>query len=359
MIKIEPLLATDYVQVRGLLKHQPEFVPAENFCNPSDFFFRGLTFWQHWLPCQLHLVTSVYVAREDGVVLGIIALRALGKSKTCWEIDHLLVHPAHRGRGIAQELLRYAFAQYGSQGVSHFISEVSDQNAAALSLFAACGFCRCAKSTHYKLEFSPQLGAAASPSLPFRLATPNDKHALFQLYQDALPPDIRQIFAYHPDDFAVSDTAFERMERLRRKFVRKRVWYWVLEDSERRTLTCAVKVTAHSEGDFHLTFAVHPGWTQHAAELVSHCLQSLRSTGSTTDIPWPTGTRWIAMARVFDFDSSLIEAIQNEGMERTGGFCLLSREHWLRAKRPNKIKERSKGIPAIGNPVINFPLATD
>jgi len=358
MIKIEPLLATDYAQVRGLLKHQPEFVPAENHCETTDFFFRGLTFWQHWLPCQIHMAPSVYVAKEDGVVLGIIALKPLSKSKSCWQIDYLLVHPHQRGRGIAQELLRYVFAQFGSQGVNHFISEVADANSAALSLFASCGFCRCAKLTHFELEFSPRPTPPAPANLPFRLATSADKYALFQLFQDVLPPDIRLVYSYCPDDFPVSDTAFERMSKLRRKFLRKRIWYWVLEDQERRTLTSAVKITAHEEGDFHLEFAVHPGWTHQAPDLVAFCLENLKSLGAGSNVSWTPGTRWIARARAFDFDTALIDALKAQQMERTGGFCLLAREHWTRAKQP-KLKERPKTIPGIPNPVINFPLATD
>src|SRR5262249_32185501 len=162
MIKIEPLLATDYPQVRGLMKHQTEAMPAEHACDSGGLFLRGLAFWQHWLPCQLHIAPSVYVAKEDGVVLGLISLSATGKSKQTWELDQVIVHPLHRGRGIAQELLRYAFALFGSQGVSHFLAEVSDKNSAGLQLFGSCGFRRCAKVSHYEMQLSPQASLPAA-----------------------------------------------------------------------------------------------------------------------------------------------------------------------------------------------------
>src|SRR5579875_2889015 len=135
MIKIEPLFATDYAQARALMRLEP--APAAGHpVSRRSLFLRGLAFWQHWLPAQLHVAPSVYVAKEDGVVLGLIVLRSTGKSRLCWQVYHLIVHPHHRGRGIAQELLRYVFALFGGQGASHFVAEVSDLNAAALSLTA-------------------------------------------------------------------------------------------------------------------------------------------------------------------------------------------------------------------------------
>ena len=74
MIKIQPLFATDSTQVRALLRYQQEPVPYESFCAEEGYLITGLTFWQHYLPCQLHLSPSVYVAKEDGLILGIICL---------------------------------------------------------------------------------------------------------------------------------------------------------------------------------------------------------------------------------------------------------------------------------------------
>ncbi len=144
MIKIEPFLATDSTQMRALLRYQDEPVPYEAFCAEEILFNSGLVFWQHWLPCRFHLAPAVYVAKEDGVILGLISLATQGKAGSCWRIDHLVVHPHHRGRGIAQKLLQYVFALFGSQGVSHFIIEVSCDNSPAMSLLAASGFRRAA-----------------------------------------------------------------------------------------------------------------------------------------------------------------------------------------------------------------------
>ncbi|MBX9685103.1 MAG: GNAT family N-acetyltransferase, partial [Candidatus Obscuribacterales bacterium] len=107
MIKIGPLLTSEYKQAATLLKLQAEVVNESSESEDSELVLRSLAFWQHWLPCQLHMAPSMYVAREDSQLVGIISLQHMSKSKTCWQINKLVVHPEHRGRGIAQELLRY------------------------------------------------------------------------------------------------------------------------------------------------------------------------------------------------------------------------------------------------------------
>ncbi|HEY9713382.1 MAG TPA: GNAT family N-acetyltransferase, partial [Chroococcales cyanobacterium] len=79
-------------------------MPYESFCEEDTLALKGLSFWQHWVPYRLHMAPSVYIAKEDGVVLALISIRPLGRSKACWRVEHIVVHPAHRGRGIAQEL---------------------------------------------------------------------------------------------------------------------------------------------------------------------------------------------------------------------------------------------------------------
>ncbi len=347
MIKIEPLFATDYAQARALMRLEP--APAAGHpVSRRSLFLRGLAFWQHWLPAQLHVAPSVYVAKEDGVVLGLIVLRSTGKSRLCWQVDHLIVHPHHRGRGIAQELLRYVFALFGGQGASHFVAEVSDLNAAALSLYGSCGFRRCAKVVHYQLSLEgPDGGARAGEAAPFRLARPGDRQALFQLHQESLPPDIRMIVNYCPEDFQVSEFRLEGSQALRHRVMRRQGWFWVAEDVGRRVLTGAVRVSAHDSGDYRLELAIHPGWTEMAFDLVGFSLRQLRLRGEPA----------VVSVKAFDYQANLAQQLESHAMERVGDFSFLAREHWVRAKYPRKAKQIA--IPAIPSPAINFPLATD
>jgi ribosomal protein S18 acetylase RimI-like enzyme len=349
MIKIGPLIATDYAQTRSLLEEQEEPVLDVAPLTEASLMLRSFAFWQHWVPCQFHVTPSVYVAREEGEVLGFISLHTINKSKSCWRIDNLVVHPEHRGRGIAHELLRYVFALFGGQGVSHFAAEIAGTNDGALSLFAGGGFCRSAQVTYYKLNSEAVTEAEQQDTdVNYRMATQLHKQMLYQLHQDVLPPDLRLVLAQSSEDFAVKDSlAFTSVERNKNRLMRTRVWYWIGEDPDRKVLTSAVKVTAQPGIGYKLEFAVHPGWKHLTQDLVNFAVQQLQTN-------MPQMPVW---ARVYDFHPDVHEAVKAKGFERMGDYFLLTREHWQRAKRPKRAE--AAALKKIGAPAMNLPLATE
>lgn len=345
MIKIGTLLASEYKQAAQLLDLQAEVMPDFHDVNDSALFLNGLAFFQHWLPCQLHMTQSVYVAREEGQLLGIITLEHTSKSKTCWKVTRLAVHPDHRGRGIAQELLRYVFAQFGSQGVMHFLAEVPALNEAALSLFANCGFCRSSRITYYTFNEQNAEKFSGEPPEGFKLALQHVGSALYQLHCEVLPPSLRQVLLLAPEDFAIKDiAAFTSVEKSQQKLMRKRVWYWVAADNERRVLCAAARVTAEPRSGYRLEFAVHPGWKHLEEDLIRFSLTKLLH-----DVP-----RAPIWAKVYDFQGDMHSVMQSLGFERSAEAFLLLREHWQRQR-----KSRRATIPQIGKPAINFPMAAD
>lgn len=350
MIKIGPLVATDYGQACALLGLQEEPVLDVQSLTESGLVLRSLAFWQHWVPCRFHVSSSVYVAREEHMVLGFISLHNIGKSKVCWRVDNLVVHPEHRGRGIAQELLRYVFAQFGSQGVSHFIAEVSAHNDAALSLFAACGFCRSTQVTYYKLLPDSQAELIQPDFDQFHIAVPSQKQALYAVFQESLPPDLRLVLNLSPEDFRVRDLlAFTSIEKSKNRLMRRRVWYWIAEDPDRKVITAAVRVTAQPGLGYRLDAAIHPGWRHLGKDIINHTINSLL----LADVP-----RMPIWLRAYDFQTELHEAAKDRCFERMGDYFLLSREHWQRAKYPRRRKVDGAALAPI-SPAINFPLATE
>ncbi len=346
MIKIQPFLAVDSTQVRALLRHQSEPVPYETFCQEDRVLGSGLTFWQHWIPCGWHLGPSVYVAKEDGVVLGLISLDSHGKSHNCWRIDHLVVHPKHRGRGIGQELVRFALAYFGSQGIAHFITEVSDQNSAALRLLGTCGFRRCTRVDYYQVPVNFDERDSEIPADSFRLGVPSDKEMLFNLSSDRLPTDVRRIFDYVENDYEVAELKLESLDKLHKRLLRTRRWYWVKEDKERGVIPCAAQVTAHREGDYHVEFMVHPGWGHLSTEVVDFVLSYMKRAGM----------KGMVVVKVYEFQKDVREAVENSGLERMGSFLMLAREHWQRAKKEKKaIKLQDVTLP-LGRPAVNIPF---
>jgi GNAT superfamily N-acetyltransferase len=348
MIKIEPLFATDSTQVRALLRYQDEPVPYESFCAEDSYLITGLTFWQHWLPCHLHLSPSVYLAKEDGLILGLISLHSLGRSKNCWKLDHLVVHPNHRGRGIGQELLKYAFSLFGSQGISHFVAEVSDKNTAALALLASCGMRRCSRITHYQVPGDLNIPLEEVPSQSFRLALPEDQEGLYQLHQDVLPADLRLTFQFVPEDFQIFPLKVESLDKLARRLIRRKSWFWVYQCPERKVITSACRVTAHREGDYHLDFAVHPGYSHTASDLVRFVLSIMKQAGM----------KGMVMAKAYDYQANVTEALKECGLEEVGNFSLLARDHWLRAKHPKTLRLDTVALNPLGKTAINIPRSS-
>lgn len=344
MIKIGPLLTNEFKQAAALLRLQEELgIQEAGVINDGELVLRSLAFWQHWLPCQMHMAPSIYVAREDGHVIGVIALHHTSKSRGSWQIDKLVVHPDHRGRGIAQELLRFVFAQFGSQGVMHFLAEVPALNEAALTLFANCGFCRSSRISFYRYNPNHQ-HAHDKLTEGFKVALPHNKASVYQLYSEVLPPALRQVLLLSPEDFEIKETIpFTSVEKTKQKLMRTRVWYWIQEDTERMVFTAATKVTADPEFGYRLEFAVHPGWKDQAEDLLRFTMTKLLSEVPKAQI-------W---AKVYEFQGEVLDLMPSFGFERTGEAFVLLREHWQRSRQPRRAK-----IPHL-NPVINFPLAAD
>ncbi len=347
MIKLGPLIATELKQAAALLSLQDGILPLQELeVTESELILQSLSFWQHWVPFSLHVSPSLYVAREENQVLGVILLHHVGKSRGCWEIDKLVVHPNHRGRGIAQELLRYIFAQFGGQGASFFMAELPALNEAALSLFANCGFCRSARVTYYRFNPACVRGDKPVPE-GFRLALPHFQQALFQLHSEVLPPALRQSLLLSPDDFQLRPPVpFTSVERTRNKLMRDRLWYLVSYESERKVVTSAARITAKPGTGYVLEFFVNPGWKHISDDLVQYTIDHLLADAPHLPIS----------AKIYDYQADLHESLTNNAFERCGEAFLLCREHWGRAKHKKPLRTPAALSP-LTQPII--PLATD
>lgn len=57
------------------------------------------------------------------------------------DIEDVLTHPEHRGKGYASELLRRIICELKSDGIKKVFLEVRESNACALELYKKLGFC--------------------------------------------------------------------------------------------------------------------------------------------------------------------------------------------------------------------------
>ena len=96
-------------------------------------------------------------AGDDGFIL---VRRVLDEA----EILTLAVRPAARRRGLARALVEAAAAVAGQAGAETLWLEVAQDNAAALALYAACGFTTAGRRRGYY----PRSGAEAADALVLR-----------------------------------------------------------------------------------------------------------------------------------------------------------------------------------------------
>ncbi|MCW5823407.1 MAG: GNAT family N-acetyltransferase [Cyanobacteria bacterium TGS_CYA1] len=349
MIKITPFFPGDAAQVRALLRYQEEPVPFDAFVSEEKVINSKMSFWQHWVPIAFHRTTSVYLAKEDNTVLGLIALDSLGRSNHTWQVNQLVVHPRHRGRGIAEELLRYALALFGGQGISHFLCEVSNQNSSAISLLVSCGFRRCSRISYYQvpIDYSPpEVNYGDADFSAFRIAQPPDGAKIYALHQEIIPPEERRIFNFVAEDYRINDV---KMDRSRFKLEQSEL-FWVTEETERQVIPCAARVKTSKNGDHLLEFYVNSGWSHLACDLVNFVV------GTTIKAQM----QGMVVIKVFDFQDNVAQALSQLGLEPSATCYLMAKEQWMRAKKKKRLRlDPTVTLPSMGKPAINIPYMSD
>ncbi|MEQ1831033.1 MAG: GNAT family N-acetyltransferase [Pirellula sp.] len=91
---------------------------------------------------------GVFVAEEDGVVLGYISTRLdheCGKGR----IPNLAVDRSVRGRGIGRQLIEHALEYFRSNGMTWAVIETMDNNPIGQHLYPSCGFIETCRQIHF------------------------------------------------------------------------------------------------------------------------------------------------------------------------------------------------------------------
>jgi ribosomal protein S18 acetylase RimI-like enzyme len=88
-----------------------------------------------------HAYGAVWVATDEGEVIGSVAIRALDAGQVA-ELKRMYLKPAYRGRGLGRSLLAQAIEWAGSQRCQSIVLDTSTTMTAAQRLYETAGFTR-------------------------------------------------------------------------------------------------------------------------------------------------------------------------------------------------------------------------
>jgi ribosomal protein S18 acetylase RimI-like enzyme len=96
---------------------------------------------------------GVFVAEENGAILGYITTRVDAESGIGW-IPNMAVAAAARNCGLGRRLIEHALDYFRSQGLTHAKIETLDQNSIGQHLYPSCGFREVARQLHYVTDLN-------------------------------------------------------------------------------------------------------------------------------------------------------------------------------------------------------------
>lgn len=92
--------------------------------------------------------TGVFVAEENGVVLGWISTR-LDRESGKGRIPNLAVDKFARSRGLGRQLIAHALAYFRREGMAFAMIETMLNNPVGQHLYPSCGFVEAGRQIHY------------------------------------------------------------------------------------------------------------------------------------------------------------------------------------------------------------------
>lgn len=103
---------------------------------------------------------GVFVAEEEGVILGYITTRIDHESKMGW-IPNIAVRPDLKSRGLGKQLMEYGLNYLKQAGMTHAKIETLAVNEIGSRFYPQMGFEEVVRQIHYVMDFAKQEGSHA------------------------------------------------------------------------------------------------------------------------------------------------------------------------------------------------------
>lgn len=248
-----------------------------------------------------------YVWVEDGQVIGSVSTqRAAARSHT-WLVANVAVHPEHRRRGIARQLMQATLDFIRGQAGAEVILQVDDDNLGAISLYHQLGFARVTTRMNWTRPGYAEPPTFEPSPVDIRLRGRGEWAAQLALARQVSPEGLMWSKPLRETDFRTTPLAF-----LDQLVTGRYVEHWVAGKGAELVGSLAVN-TGAADGD-RLHLLVHPDYKgQVERPLLARGLRRL-------------GRRpWVARLEYNAEDSEAARVLRDLGFQ--GGRLL----RWMRA----------------------------
>jgi ribosomal protein S18 acetylase RimI-like enzyme len=136
---------------------------------------------------------SGFVWVERGRIVGNVTVHRRRADKQGWFISNLAVHPDHRRRGIARELVTAGLELARRKGASRISLEVRANNVTARKLYEDLGFREVDSASRMRMYPLTTASPVASAGYSIEAVTPDRWPGLLQLTRETLSSEAREI----------------------------------------------------------------------------------------------------------------------------------------------------------------------
>ncbi len=279
-----------------------------------------------WFPNPCQYLLNSYIAELDGEVQGVIQVVPVNRTRSSWRVEKVVTELG-KTTAIGSQLLRHCFEAIWEART--WLLEVNVNDKDTLALYRQNGFQPLAKMTYWAIAPEELIELATSaPDLPNLLPVSNaDAQLLYQLDTVSMPPQVRQVFDRHINDFK-SSFLTALIEGVKQWMDRSEVVSGYVFEPQRKAAIGYFQLQLSKDGQkpHKAQLTVHPAYTWLYPELLA---QMARMTGD-----FPPQSLQLASADYQPEREAYLEKVRAERVEHT---LLMSRSVWHKLRESKSV----------------------
>lgn len=278
-----------------------------------------------WLRGNRSLPPQVLVAfaEHSQTAVGLVMSRALNRSGSCWQVQHLRTTRAEVRHALSCDLLKMAIARVNA---SSWVASAGCDDRVRLAVLRELGFQPLRQDQLWSWVPSPGATVALDPpanDLQLRPLNRRTAAQLWHLEQTVCPAQLRQVL-----DRRVEDLLDQSQGQ-----------GWLLIDPSRGIAVAGLRwIGEHPGGGHDLELSVHPGWEHLYGPWSTHLLQQMvQAVGADQPL-------WL---RSDPYDTNRQHWLRAIGAQPRSDRVLMARSVWRRQVLPGARNRTSRGIEAV------------